>query len=95
MLMPGGRLICVQPNYRLEPRRYFDDYTHQQIYTDTSFGDFVGANGFRVVHREARFTPFTMKSRIPTAGCLVRLYLALPYRPLAGQFLIVAEKAGG
>jgi hypothetical protein len=35
-----------------------------------------------------------MKSgRIPTAGWLVRLYLSLPFRPLAGQFLAVAEKA--
>jgi hypothetical protein len=33
-----------------------------------------------------------MKSRLPTAEWLVRLYLALPVRPLAGQFLLVAEK---
>lgn len=91
-LQPGGRLVCVQPNFRLEPRRYFDDYTHKQIYTDVSFCDFLAANGFRVVHCEPRFTPFTMKSRKPTAGWLVRLYLALPYRPMAGQFLAVAEK---
>jgi SAM-dependent methyltransferase len=94
VLEPGGRLVCVQPNFRLEPRRYFDDYTHKQIYTDASFCDFLEANGFRVTYREARFTPFTMKSgRIPIAGWLVRLYLALPFRPLAGQFLAVAEKA--
>jgi SAM-dependent methyltransferase len=94
VLAPRGRLICVQPNFRLEPRRYFDDYTHKQIYTDASFCDFVEANGFRVTHREPRFTPFTMKSgRIPTAGWLVPLYLSLPFRPMAGQFLAVAEKA--
>ena len=91
-LRPGGRIVCVQPNFRLEPRRYFDDYTHKQIYTDVSFCDFLAANGFRVAHCEPRFTPFTMKSRVPTAGWLVRLYLALPYRPMAGQFLAVAEK---
>jgi hypothetical protein len=34
-----------------------------------------------------------MKSgRIPVAGWLVRLYLALPLRPMAGQFLAVARK---
>lgn len=93
VLEPGGRLICVQPNFRLEPRRYFDDYTHKQIYTDASFCDFLEANGFPVTHREPRFTPFTMKSgRIPVAGWLVRLYLALPLRPMAGQFLAVARK---
>ncbi|MDA0205972.1 MAG: hypothetical protein O2795_11585 [Acidobacteria bacterium] len=50
MLKPGGRLICVQPNFRLEPRRYFDDYTHKQIYTDVSFRDFLEANGLKVIH---------------------------------------------
>lgn len=92
VLKPGGRLICVQPNFRLEPRRYFDDYTHKQIYTDVSFRDFLEANGLKVIHCEPRFTPFSMKSRFPTAGWLVSLYLALPYRPLAGQFLVAAER---
>lgn len=92
VLRPRGRLICVQPNFRLQPRRYFDDYTHKQIYTDVSFGDFLEANALKVIHIEPRFTPFSMKSRLPTASWLVSLYLSLPYRPLAGQFLIVAER---
>lgn len=92
VLRPGGRLIAVQPNFRLEPRRYFDDYTHRTPYTDDGFSDFLAASGFRVVHREARFAPFSMKGRIPVFEPLVRMYLALPWRPLAGQFLIVAER---
>lgn len=92
VLRPGGRLIVVQPNFRLEPRRYFDDYTHKTIYTDNGFRDFLLAQGWRIAHIEPRFTPFSMKSRLPTAEWLVRLYLASPVRPLAGQFLVVAEK---
>ena len=95
MLRVGGRLIVVQPNFRLEPRRYFDDYTHRTAYTDNGFCDFLRANGFQVVHVEPRFTPFSMKSRLPTAGWLIKLYLALPWRPFAGQFLVVAEKVSG
>ena len=91
-LRPGGRIVCVQPNFRLEPRRYFDDYTHRTAYTDQGFQDFLTALGWRVVHAEPRFMPFTMKSRMPTAEWLVDLYLALPIRPLAGQFMVVAEK---
>jgi len=94
LLRPRGRLIAVQPNFRLEPGRYFDDYTHKTAYTETGFAGLLEASGFRVVHTEARFTPFTMQSRWPKAGWMVDLYLALPYRPLAGQFLIVAEAAG-
>lgn len=93
VLRPGGRLIVVQPNFRLEPRRYFDDYTHRTAYTENGFQDLLRASGFRVVHAEGRFTPFSMKSRMPVAEWLIRLYLALPWRPLAGQFLVVAEKA--
>jgi ubiquinone/menaquinone biosynthesis C-methylase UbiE len=92
VLRPGGRLIVVQPNFRLEPRRYFDDYTHKTIYTDNGFRDFLQSQGWRIAHVEPRFTPFSMKSRLPTAEWLVRLYLASPFRPLAGQFLVVAER---
>ena len=92
VLSPGGRLIVVQPNFRLEPRRYFDDYTHRTAYTDAGFRDFLRAGGWRIAHAEPRFTPFSVKSRLPTAEWLVRLYLTLPWRPLAGQFLVVAEK---
>ncbi len=93
ILRPGGRLIAVQPNFRLEPRRYFDDFTHQTAYTDAGFAGLLGASGFRVVHSEPRFTPFTMQSRWPKTEWMVDLYLALPYRPLAGQFLVVAESS--
>ena len=44
-----------------------------------------------MVHAEPRFTPFTMKSRWPKAEWMVDLYLRLPFRPFAGQFLVIAE----
>jgi SAM-dependent methyltransferase len=94
VLQPGGHLIVVQPNFRLQPRRYFDDYTHKTIYTDNGFQDFLKEQGWRIIHAEPRFTPFSMKSRFPTAEWLVRLYLASPIRPFAGQFLVVAERPG-
>jgi SAM-dependent methyltransferase len=94
VLKPNGRLIVIQPNFRLEPRRYFDDYTHKTIYTDEGFRGLLSASGFTMVRSEPRFTPFTMKSRWPKAEWMVDLYLRLPYRPLAGQFLMIAEPTG-
>ncbi len=91
-LRSGGRLIVIQPNFRLEPRRYFDDYTHRTAFTDNGFRDLLLALDWKIVHTEPRFVPFTMKSRLPTSEWLVRLYLSLPIRPFAGQFLVVAEK---
>jgi SAM-dependent methyltransferase len=95
ILRPGGRLIVVQPNFALEPRRYFDDYTHKAIFTDVGFSDLLRSFGWTILRRERRFLPFTMKSRLPAAFPLVSLYLALPFRPLAGQFLVIAEAPAG
>src|SRR5690606_13689570 len=52
VLRPGGRLLLVQPNFRLAPKRYFDDYTHRTIWTDRSLADLVAARGFEVEHVE-------------------------------------------
>jgi SAM-dependent methyltransferase len=92
VLRPGGRLLLVQPNFRLAPRRYFDDYTHRTIWTDQSLADLVTAAGFAVEHVEPRFLPLTMKSRLRGGHRLVPLYLRLPVRPLAGQMLVVAGR---
>ena len=92
VLAPGGHLILVQPNFRLDPHRYFDDYTHRTVWTDRSLVDLVNARGLRVVHVEPRFLPLTMKSRLSFGHRLVPFYLKLPFRPLAGQMLVVAER---
>ncbi len=95
VLRPGGRLVAVQPNYRLQPGRYFDDYTHVTPFTDAGFTDFLRSLGWSIVHGEPRFLPFSMQSRLPKREWLVDLYLALPWRPWAGQFLLVAEAPQG
>ncbi|MBI3466795.1 MAG: class I SAM-dependent methyltransferase [Planctomycetes bacterium] len=91
VLRPGGLFIAIQPNIRLEPGRYYDDYTHKTAFTEVSFSDFLASLGWRVRACEGRFLPLTMKSRLPKWGWLARLYLSLPFRPWAGQFLVVAE----
>ncbi len=92
VLAPGGHLILVQPNFRLDPKRYFDDYTHRTIWTDRSLADLVAAAGLPVEHVEPRFLPLTMKSRLSFGHRLVPLYLRLPHRPLAGQMLVIARR---
>ncbi len=64
VLRPGGRLAIIQPNFRLAPRRYFDDYTHRTIFTDVSLRDWLEAVGFDVVKQTPRFLPLTVKSRL-------------------------------
>jgi SAM-dependent methyltransferase len=92
VLRPGGRLILLQPNFRLNPGGYFDDYTHVAIYTDRSLSDYLTAGGWNVEHVAARFLPLTMKSRTSRLSFLVPWYLRSPIKPLAGQMLVVAKR---
>ncbi|HYN29952.1 MAG TPA: class I SAM-dependent methyltransferase [Dermatophilaceae bacterium] len=90
VLRPGGRLILMQPNFRLNPGRYFDDYTHIAIFTDQSLSDFLTSSGWTVQVVKARFLPLTLKSRASGLTFLVPWYLRSPLKPLAGQMLVVA-----
>jgi ubiquinone/menaquinone biosynthesis C-methylase UbiE len=90
VLRPGGRLILMQPNFRLNPGRYFDDYTHVAIFTDQSLSDYLVSQGWSVDTVMPRFLPLTLKSRGSGLSFLVPWYLRSPIKPLAGQMLVVA-----
>jgi SAM-dependent methyltransferase len=90
VLRPGGRLLLLQPNFRLNPGRYFDDFTHVAIYTDVSLGDYLSSEGWTVTDVRPRFLPLTLKSRGSRLTFLVPWYLRSPVKPLAGQMLVVA-----
>jgi SAM-dependent methyltransferase len=92
VLKPGGRLILMQPNFRLRPAEYFDDYTHVTVYSDRSLPDFLAAMGYEIVKVLPRFLPQSMKSRFSALSVLVPLYLRSPIKPMAGQMLVVARR---
>lgn len=92
VLRPSGRLIVVQPNFRHCVRSYFDDYTHLQVFTDRSLSDVLRVHGLKPVEVDPRFLPFSVESRLPMSPRLLAFYLRLPYRPAAGQMLVVAER---
>lgn len=92
VLRPGGRLMLMQPNFRLDPGRYFDDFTHVAIFTDQSLPDYLVSEGWAIEKVLARFLPLTMKSRGSALTFLVPWYLRSPVKPLAGQMLVVAKR---
>jgi ubiquinone/menaquinone biosynthesis C-methylase UbiE len=92
VLRSGGRLILLQPNFRLNPGGYFDDFTHVSIFTDRSLADYLTSEGWTVEHVAARFLPLTMKSRASALSFLVPLYLRSPIKPRAGQMLVIATR---
>jgi SAM-dependent methyltransferase len=93
VLKPGGRLLIVQPNFRYAWHSYFDDYTHRAIFTDVSLPALLRAEGFQVDEVRPRFLPYSMReSRLPIRPWLVRAYLRSPFKPMAGQMLVVAHR---
>lgn len=93
VLRPGGRLILVQPNYYYCYRRYWDDFTHVKAWSHESLPDFLRVSGYTVERVEPRFLPLTLKGALPKSYWLTKLYLALPWRPLAAQMLVVGRRA--
>jgi len=95
VLSHGGRLIVLQPNFKYCYRTYFDDYTHLQIFTHAGMYDLLEMAGLRILDVAPRFLPVNMKQtlklRLPFLGAIVAAYLRLPFRPMAGQMLLVAE----
>ncbi len=90
-LSPRGTLTILQPNYRYAYREYFDDYTHTTVYSHVSLCDFLTANGYEVIEARPRFLPLTVKSRLPVSPLLIRVYLALPFKPWGKQMLVRAK----
>ena len=92
VLRPGGLLMLMQPNFRLNPGRYFDDFTHVAIYTDQSLRDYLISEGWTIQDVMPKFLPLTLRSRGSKLTFLVPYYLRSPIKPLAGQMLVVASR---
>jgi cyclopropane fatty-acyl-phospholipid synthase-like methyltransferase len=45
ILTVGGKLVLIQPNYRLAYKRYFDDFTHVSMWSEVSMSDFLVSRG--------------------------------------------------
>jgi SAM-dependent methyltransferase len=90
-LKPGGTLTLLQPNYRYAFREYFDDYSHQTVYSHLSLCDFLQANSYEVVSCAARFMPLTLKSKFRVSPFLIRLYLMSPVKLMGKQMLVRAR----
>lgn len=90
VLTPIGRLILMQPNFRLDPGSSFDDFTHVAICTDRSLSEYLVSLYWRIDRVYLRFLPLTVKNRVSQLTFLVPLYLRSPVKPLAWQMLVVA-----
>jgi cyclopropane fatty-acyl-phospholipid synthase-like methyltransferase len=93
LLRADGRFIIIQPNFRYAYRRYFDDYTHRSIFTHESLSSLLRAKGFRIELIRPKFLPYSMRGTTAPPSWLIKAYLLSPFKPMAGQMLVVAQKA--
>jgi SAM-dependent methyltransferase len=94
LLKPHGRFIIVQPNFAYAYRHYFDDYTHRSVFTHVSLCNLLRAHGFDIEVSLPKFLPYSMRdTRWPIHAWMVRAYLASPFKPFAGQMLVVGRKS--
>jgi SAM-dependent methyltransferase len=91
-MKPGATLNIVQPNFKYAYREYFDDYTHESIFTDISLSNFFESHGFETIQCLPKFLPLTIKSRIPVKPILIKLYLSLPFKIGGKQMMIRVKK---
>jgi len=92
ILKKNGFFIILSPNFKYSYKAYFDDYTHKSIITDKSLSDMLNASGFSIERIFPKFLPFSADSKLPKSGLLIRLYLKSPWKPFAGQMLVIARK---
>jgi len=97
VLVPGGRLIVIQPNIRYAYKEYWDFFDHHVPLSHGSFCEALQLSGYGVEILKPRFLPYTTKSRMPLATWLLRVYLALPPAQwlFGKQMLVVACKSTG
>lgn len=92
ILKPNGKLILLLPNFKYCYKVFYDDYTHKTPLTDNAISDMLLEKNFRIDVLKPNFLPFSFKSKLPINKILVWLYIFSPFKPLAGQMLIVATK---
>jgi hypothetical protein len=93
-LKVGATINILQPNYRYAFREYFDDYTHEAIYSDIALADLLESLNFKIVEVHPKFLPLTIKSRFPVMPILIKMYLKSPYKPMGKQMFIRAKWMG-
>jgi len=95
-LKPGGRLICLGPNYRFVQGAYWDFFDHHIALTDRSLVEAHRLHGLEPELVYPKFLPYTMAHGWKPPVTLVRLYLAVPlaWAFFGKQFLVISRKPG-
>lgn len=94
LMLPGGRIAVMGPNYRYCSKQYWDMADHYIALTHTAIAEHLYTAGFEPERIIPRYLPYSFRGILPPSPVLTRLYLrTVPAWKLLGkQFLVIARK---
>ncbi len=93
-LRKGGKIICMGPNIKHLPGRYWDFWDHFLPLTELSLQAMLVLSGFQKHTCLPKFMPYTMVGKREAPVLFVKWYLRFPWawRILGKQFLVIGLK---
>ena len=93
-LKSGGKIICLGPNIKYLPGKYWDFWDHHIALTELSLSEVLKMNDFVIEKCLPKFLPYTMAKEKKPPLILVKLYLKIPWlwHFFGKQFLIIGKK---
>jgi SAM-dependent methyltransferase len=94
-LKPDGKIICLGPNIRYLPGRYWDFWDHHIPLTEQSLLEILQLRSFKIERCCSKFLPYTLVNTTPWPLFFLRVYLRVPlaWRILGKQFLVIGRAA--
>lgn len=93
-LVPGGRLLILQPNFRYTTKQFYDYLDHSLPLTHKSLEEALAMVGLEVERSIRQFLPYSAKKRRITWNSALRAYLRIPvaWKIFGKQMFIVARR---
>lgn len=93
-LRKGGLMICIGPNIRYLPGKYWVFWDHHIPISAESICEVLRLKGFRIERCVPKFLPYTMWKGPTYPSWLIRIFLHVPiiWFLFAKQFLVFARK---
>lgn len=93
-LKPGGKIICLGPNIKYLPGKYWDFWDHHIALTELSLTEILRMNEFVIKKCLPKFLPYTMAKEMNPPLKFVKVHLKIPllWKLFGKQFLIIGNK---
>lgn len=94
LMVPGGRIAIMGPNYRYCAKDYWDCADHYVALTHVAIAEHLYAAGFEPTRIIPRYLPYSFRGILPPSPRLTGLYLRTPlaWKLLGKQFLVIGTR---